>query len=208
VRSARLLGCVLVGLVAVALLPLGCSTRPPDDVEDGCEIFSDKNSWYRVANDSYKKWGVPVHVQLAIIHQESRFVDDARPARKKIFGMIPWKRPSSAYGYAQVIDGTWEWYISDTGNRGADRDDFDDAVDFIGWYGTQTQRRLGISKTDAYNQYLAFHEGHGGYARGSHKTKAWLLRAAKGVERRSTRYRAQLQGCAEDLPKSRGFWFF
>lgn len=199
---------VVAGFAAIVLLPLACSTRPPNDVEDGCEIFSDRSSWYRVANDSYRRWGVPVHVQLAIVHQESRFVDDARPPRKTILGVIPWKRPSSAYGYAQATDGTWKWYIQDTGNRGADRDDFDDAVDFIGWYGNQTNARLGISKWDAYNQYLAYHEGHTGYARGSHTRKGWLIRVANTVEQRSRRYKTQLEGCTADLEKSKGFWPF
>jgi len=198
----------LTVFATIAVLPLACSTRPPNDVDDGCEIFSDKGSWYRHADASYRRWGVPVHVQLAIVYQESSFVDDARPKRKKILGLIPWKRPSSAYGYAQATDGTWEWYIRDTGNRGADRDDFDDAVDFIGWYGNQTHRRLGVSKWDAYNQYLAFHEGHTGYARGSHKRKGWLLGVANEVERRSRRYKTQLEGCAADLEKSKSFWSF
>jgi hypothetical protein len=200
-------------LAAAATLALSvwltaCGGNPPRDTQDSCAIFKEKAGWYRAALDSYQRWGVPIHVQMAIVYQESGFDDDARPERRKLLWVIPWKRPSSAYGYAQAIDGTWDWYIQSTGNRGADRDDFDDAVDFIGWYGDQSARRLGIPKSDAYNQYLAFHEGHGGYERRSYRNKQWLLQAARRVEGRSNDYRAQLQACASDLPTRRRFWVF
>jgi hypothetical protein len=119
---------------------------------------------------------------MAIIHQESKFRRDARPPKKRVLGFIPWGRASSAYGYAQAKDDTWDWYISKTGNRGADRDDFEDAVDFVGWYCSMTHRTNGVSKWDAYNQYLAYHEGHGGYRRRTYNKKAWLLGVARKVE--------------------------
>ena len=45
------------------------------------------------------------------------------------------------------------------------------------------------------NQYLAYHEGQSGYARGSYRNKAWLLKVANKVERRSSMYRRQLKEC-------------
>ena len=41
---------------------------------------------------------------MAIIKQESSFIADAKPDRRKLLGFIPWKRKSSARGYAQAID--------------------------------------------------------------------------------------------------------
>ncbi|HAB38198.1 MAG TPA: lytic transglycosylase, partial [Rhodobacteraceae bacterium] len=67
--------------------------------------------------------------------------------------------------------------------------------DFMGWYMAETNRKLGISLSDARNQYLAYHEGRGGYARGSHRKKSWLLRVADKVERRSQMYANQLRNC-------------
>ena len=32
----------------------------------------------------------------------------------------------------------------------------------------------GVPLHDAYNQYLAYHEGKAGYARGSYRGKSWL----------------------------------
>ncbi len=193
-------------LVVLALT--GCSSAPPKNVNDGCAIFEEKDGWYDSARASYRKWGVPVHVQLAIIHQESRFRDDAKAPRDTLLWVIPWGRKSSAYGYAQVKDSTWDWYVEKTGNWGADRDDFDDVVDFIGWYGNVSHRLLGISKWDAYRQYLAYHEGHGGYKRGTYRRKRWLLRVARKVDARARRYRAQLGRCKDRLERGWSLWPF
>ena len=132
-------------ILVVTLCVSGCSTSPPRNIDNSCEIFFEKDDWYDDAKDSFEKWGVPIHVQLAIIHQESRFIYDAETPRDYILWVIPWGRISDAYGYAQVKDSTWDWYIDKTGNNGADRDDFDDAVDFIGWYGNMTHKKLGVS---------------------------------------------------------------
>ncbi len=193
-------------LLSVGGAIIACSTTPPKNLKDSCEIFTEKDDWYPAALDSYEKWGVPIHVQLAIIYQESRFVHDAKPPRKKLLWVIPWTRMSSAYGYGQIKDSTWDWYLKSTSRRWADRDDFDDVVDFIGWYGNVSHRKLGISKSDAYNQYLAYHEGHGGFKRKTYKKKAWLVKVARKVDARAKSYRAQLKQCEDSLDK--GWWFF
>ena len=204
--SCRTTGRVLVLLLGSQLA--SCSGGTPKNIADSCEIFREKDDWYADASDSYEKWGVPVHVQLAIIYQESRFTDDAKPARRKLLWVIPWTRPSSAYGYGQVKDSTWDWYRKSTGNNWADRDDFDDVVDFIGWYGARSHKVLGISKWDAYNQYLAYHEGHGGYKRKSYEKKGWLKRVARKVDSRAKTYHAQLQRCEDSLDKGWSLWPF
>ncbi len=190
------------------LLTSGCGTSPPRNLDNSCSIFREKDDWYEVMKDSERKWGIPVHVQLAIIYQESKFRSDAKPPRDTLLWVIPWFRKSSAYGYAQVKDQTWDWYIDKTGNWGADRDDFEDAVDFIGWYGDMTHRVVGVSKWDAYNQYLAYHEGHGGFKKGSYRKKRWLMDVARKVERRAASYRSQLKGCEGDLDDGWSLWPF
>ena len=195
----------IVLLFAVIFLP-ACSTTPPGNINSSCAIFEEKDDWYDDAKDSFERWGVPIHVQLAIIHQESRFKYDAKTEMEYFLWIIPVGRKSSAYGYAQVKDGTWDWYIKSTRNWGADRDDFDDAVDFIGWYGKYSYEKLKISKWDAYNQYLAYHEGHGGYKRKTYNSKPWLIKVAKKVDQRAKSYRAQLATCEEELNSSWWFW--
>ncbi|WP_018294485.1 transglycosylase SLT domain-containing protein [Mariprofundus ferrooxydans] len=202
------MGAARVTFLLLALMVSACASGPPKHLNDGCAIFREKDDWYEYANDSFKRWGVPVHVQLAIIHQESRFRRKAKAPEDTLLGFIPWGRVSSAYGYAQVLDSTWETYKRATGNSGADRDDFEDITDFIGWYGNTSYRRLGISKWDAYNQYLAYHEGQGGWKRKTYKRKPWLIKVARKVERRAAMYRAQLARCKDDLDSGWSLWPF
>jgi len=183
-----------------------CATAPPANVEDICAIFEEKRGWYKAAKKSEKRWGTPKHVQMSIIRQESSFKFDAKPPRTKLLGFIPWKRPSDAYGYAQALDSTWEWYKDDSGRRFADRDDFDDAIDFVGWYTNMSNKSVGISKWDPYNQYLAYHEGHAGWRRGTYRRKSGLKKTARKVDYRAREWGAQLKRCEDDLDD--GWWIF
>jgi hypothetical protein len=178
-------------------------------VNNICSIFREKDNWYGDAAEASEDWGSPVAIMMAIMHQESRFRADARPPRRKILGFIPGPRPSSAYGYSQAKTGTWNDYKRDAGRWGADRDDFGDAIDFIGWYNYQSNRRSGISPQNTYALYLAYHEGHGGFNRQTYVGKTWLLDLARKVEARAGSYGAQLAACEEELRTGRGFfsWF-
>ena len=196
-----------VAALTLSLLVVGCTTSPPSDVNNICDIFEEKDDWYDDAEDSRKRWGSPVPVMMAIMHQESRFRAKAKPERKKILWVIPGPRKSNSYGYTQALKETWEVYQRDAGNYGADRDDFGDSIDFIGWYNHQSYRRSGIKKDDPYHLYLAYHEGWGGFNKRSFKNKQWLKEVAKKVSRKSAAYTRQLQGCEEDL-KDDGWWFW
>ena len=132
---------------------------------------------------------------MATIHQESKFIGNARTPLRFALGIIPMGRQSSAYGYSQALDGTWDEYLKDQNRRRAKRDDIRDATDFMGWYMDATTQRLGISKGDAKNQYLAYHEGRTGFARGSYNKKPWLLTVSDRVQSRAVRYEAQLRAC-------------
>jgi len=186
---------------------VGCSTYKPTNTSNICSIFRGEIDWYEDAVDANEEWGTPIWVMMAIMHQESSFVDDAQPSRKWFLGFIPLFRTSSAYGYAQAQDPAWEDYIRDTGNSGADRDEFEDAIHFIGWYTHITQRQLGISKWDAYSQYLAYHEGRGGYKSGAWKNESWLKKVASNVKNQSARYNQQLKNCKAELDDMAGSWF-
>mgnify|MGYP000105872323 CR=1 FL=1 len=190
--SFYILGCLSLALV-------GCSTTPPASVDDACNIFEEKPDWYKASLATEEKYGLPMQIQLAIMRQESSFKHDAAPPRVSILGVPMWWRQSSAYGYAQAKDSTWDWYINKTGNSGADRDDYDDAVDFMGWYASVSQRTLGISKWDTYNQYLAYHEGHGGWKNKTYNKKPWLIRVAKKVDFNARTYGEQLRNCRDRL---------
>ena len=187
----------------LAVLWLGIATvhkhNLPRNLDDICAIFDERRDWYSAAKRSEARWGTPSHIQMAIIRQESTFKFDAKPPRTKLLGLVPWKRQSSANGFAQALDGTWAQYKTDTDRPQADRDDFDDAIDFVGWYTNRSNASVGISKSDSYNQYLAYHEGQTGWKRGSYEDKAWLVRTAQGVHERARKWSGQLQQCEEQL---------
>ena len=86
-----------------------CSSIPKNTA-DGCSIFSERYLWYKHAKKTEQKWGTPINLQLAIIKMESDFDWLAKPPRKKLFKVIPYKRPSSSFGYSQAVKGTWEQY--------------------------------------------------------------------------------------------------
>ncbi|NOY62474.1 MAG: hypothetical protein GXP10_04845 [Gammaproteobacteria bacterium] len=204
-RPAKQLG--IISALSLLLLS-GCATYQPAHVNNLCNVFRGEIDWYEAAVDANQRWGTPIWVMMAIIHQESRYVDDAQPPRDWFLGLIPLPRSSSAYGYAQAQDPAWDDYRRSTGRSGADRDDFADAIDFVGWYTHGTQRRLGLSKWNAYGQYLAYHEGRGGYQRGSWRSKAWLQKVASKVKRQAATYNVQLKRCKAELDDALSGWFF
>jgi hypothetical protein len=200
-------------LLLPVLLLLGCATGPPSSkqIDDICELYRGYPKWYQSAKKSSQRWKVPIPVLMAIIHQESRFRAEARPPRKKFLWIFPGPRPSSAYGYAQAADVTWKEYQKSTGRTGAERDNFSDAVDFVGWYCHMSYKRCGIAKDNARDLYLAYHEGHGGFNRKTYRRKAWLRQVASKVERRAKTYAYQLKTCEKELQKKPGcclwpFW--
>jgi len=192
-------------LVCCVVLLASCTTAPPQNIDNVCSIYDEYYDWYLAADDVYERWRIPHHVTMAFIHQESKFIDDARPPWQWFLWIIPTGRASSAYGYAQALDGTWYEYQKQTENWGADRDDFEDAVDFIGWYNHKTLIRNKVNPHDVYSLYLAYHEGQGGFERGTYRNKPWLLKVANKVKKRSDMYRTQLQNCQKELDESR-FW--
>lgn len=182
-------------LCCVLLLLSACVSAPPRDINNICSIFRQHPRWQVDALDVEKRWKVPVPVQMAIIHQESKFDAIARPPRKKLLWIIPWKRPTSAYGYTQALYSTWKEYKQNNGWIFSSRDNFGDGVDFIGWYANQAAIRAGVNRRDAYSLYLAYHEGIGGYQRKTYLNKNWLIGVAKKVKAKSQIYAMQLNSC-------------
>ena len=186
---------VLLALLAVTSCS-GGGTTPPRNLDNACSIKAQKPKWFKAMDKTGRKWGIPAPILLATIYHESRFKHDARTPQRYALGVIPLGRQSSALGYSQALDGTWDEYKRATGGFGKSRKDFADSVDFMGWYMDGTTRGVGIAKTDAYNQYLAYHEGRTGFKRGSYRNKSWLLGVAQKVENRAIMYQDQLRTCS------------
>ena len=187
-------------LILILLLISACSSIP-QNTSNSCSIFNERYLWYKHAKKTEVKWGTPIYVQLAIIKMESDFDWLAKPQRQKIFKVIPYKRPSSSFGYSQAVKGTWEQYKKETGNKLATRARFKDSVDFIGWYTDKTESILKISKKDAFRQYLAYHEGWSAYKNYKNNQKVIIL--AKKVKKQSDKYKSQLKKCQKRLNRNK-----
>ncbi len=187
-------------LIFIFFFVSACSSIPKN-TSNSCSIFNERYLWYKHAKKTEQKWGTPIYIQLAIIKMESDFDWLAKPKRQKIFKVIPYKRPSSSFGYSQAVKGTWEQYKKETGNKLATRARFKDSVDFIGWYTNKTETILKISKKDAFRQYLAYHEGWGNFK--YYKKNKKVIGLAKKVEKQSNIYKKQLLKCSDNLNKNK-----
>lgn len=169
----------------------------PRDLDNACSIVRERPEYLRAFKKVERKYGVPVPGLMAIIYQESKFISDNRPPHRYALGVIPMGRQSSALGYSQALNGTWDEYKVAGGGRGAKRDDIHAATDFMGWYMLQTVAETGVPIYDIRNQYLAYHDGRTGFRRGTWKSKSWLVRIAGEVEARAVLYDQQLRSCGK-----------
>ncbi len=199
-----LFGRTPISIIFSVLLLTSCVSSPPRNAMDVCEIFEDRRSWYKAAKASEARWGAPISVSMAVLYQESSFKARAKPPRRKLLWVIPWSRPSTAFGYAQALESTWQDYERHSGNRRASRANFGDAIDFVGWYNSNSNRSSGISRNNGRDLYLAYHEGNGGYQQGSYRGKQWLLDAAAQVQANASQFESQLAQCRRNLDKG---WF-
>ena len=190
-----------ISFLLIFLFLISSCSSIPSNTSDSCSIFNERYLWYKHAKKSEQKWGTPIYIQLAIIKWESGFDWLAKPPRQKIFKVIPYKRPSSSFGYSQAVKGTWEQYKKETGNKVASRARFKDSVDFIGWYTNKSKSILNISQKDAFKQYVAYHEGWGNYK--YYKKNKKVISLAKRVEKQSSIYKKQLSGCSNNLNKNK-----
>ena len=186
-----------INFLLIFLFLISACSSIPSNTSDSCSIFNERYLWYKHAKKSEQKWGTPIYLQLAIIKMESGFDWLAKPPRQKLFKIVPYKRPSSSFGYSQAVKGTWRQYKTETGNKIATRTRFKDSVDFIGWYTSKTEKILKVSKQDAFKQYIAYHEGWGNYK--NYKNNKKVIDLAKKVERQASIYKKQLSDCKNSL---------
>ena len=186
-----------INFLLIFLFLISACSSIPSNTSDSCSIFNERYLWYKYAKKSEQKWGTPIYLQLAIIKMESGFDWLAKPPRQKLFKIVPYKRPSSSFGYSQAVKGTWKQYKTETGNKIATRTRFKDSVDFIGWYTSKTEKILKVSKQDAFKQYIAYHEGWGNYK--NYKNNKKVINLAKRVEKQSSIYKKQLSDCKNSL---------
>jgi hypothetical protein len=181
---------------------------PPRDQGNICSIFRTHPEWFDYARASENRWGTPIATQMAFVRYESSFRSHVSPPRTRLFGFLPWRRVSSAYGYAQALDPVWGEYMAEAAkSRFAERTRMKYALDFIGWYNYKSHKGVGISRLNAHDLYLAYHEGRTGYLRGSYKNKPGVRKVAERVARQASVYAGQLAVCEEEF-RCRRFYQF
>ena len=190
VATAIISSLMLFGLVSSCM-----SLRQPSNTANLCTIFAEKGYWYRHALNAEKKWDIDKTILMSVIKQESSFVRTARPPRTRILGLIPWRRPTTAYGYSQAIDETWNDFKERTSRSRANRTNFRDSVDFVGWYLNMAATNTNVQRTDARSLYLTYHEGLSGYESGNWRNNKQLLVAATKVSETAQQYQTQLDDC-------------
>lgn len=196
----------LIGMVGWLIWAWFSGDHPPRNAHNICDIFTEKKHWYQAAQKASEKWNMPIVVPMAMMFQESSFRQEASPPMRTIFWVIPIGRKSSAYGFSQALDRTWEDYKNETNNPSAKRTSFADSIDFMGWFINKTSHINKISRHNAQHQYLNYHEGWGAYKRKSYRKKAWLVKTAKKVNQRANTYAGQYKQCKATLNRRRG-WF-
>ena len=177
---------------------VSCNTFPKHP-QNACKIFGQNYLWYKSVKKSSETYKAPIHIILAIINKESGFRRFAKPPRTKLFKVVPYKRPSSSFGYSQAVKKTWELYKNETNNPLALRARFKDSVMFIGWYMSKTQKINKIPLTDSYRQYLNYYLGWGNYAKKTYKNNKKAIIFAKSVQKQSNIYQSQLIECQKSL---------
>ncbi len=183
-------------------LVASCSSVPKYP-QNACKIFSENYLWYKSAKKSSETYGAPIHVILAFVNKESGFNRWAKPKRTKLFKIVPYKRPSSSFGYSQAVKKTWELYKSETNNPLALRTRFKDSVMFIGWYIKKTNKINKIPLNDSYRQYLNYYLGWGSYAKENYKKDKNAIIFAKKVQKQSRTYKNQMKECQKNLDRKK-----
>lgn len=191
-------------ILVIACILTACASAPPKQQHDLCSVFAQNPDWYDYARQSQQTWGIPKHILMAFVRHESSYKENAKTPYEW-FLFIPLGRQSSAKGYAQAKDPVWKEYKKERGGFFKSRGDMEDALDFIGWYNSKSHKQLGISKWNARDLYLAYHEGKGGYKRGTYKKKPEVVKFANKVAKTASEYGAQLKKCEEQFKCSK--WY-
>ena len=180
---------------------VSCSSVPKYP-QNACKIFGEKYFYLKYTRAASKKWGVPISSILAVINKESGFRRFAKPKRKKLFKIIPYKRPSSSLGFSQSIRGSWNLYKKENNKPTALRISYKSSSDFVGWYFWKTNKINKIAFTDTRNMYLNYYLGWEAYKNKAYRTNKKAIIFAKSVEKQAKIYKNQLQECKSILNKS------
>jgi hypothetical protein len=141
-------------LPAILCLLLLTACAPPREVEGPppanatCALLASHKGWSEALALAQQRWEIPPAPVMAVVRQESNFEVPKHT-----------KQPLAPFGYAQADARTWSAYRTAVKHPRADRANFADAVDFIGWYFAATQARTGARYSDVVTHYLSYSRG-------------------------------------------------
>lgn len=178
--------------------PIKTKNKATKNKEDACIIVKKNPDWLKAMYRTQLVYNIPISTQLAFVKHESNFKRKARPLNKNRKSIFDKKYASTAYGYAQALDGTWKEYQTTFNNKRLKRTNYGHSVDFIGWYNNR-HIKAGMNPNNISHLYLAYHEGLGGYRKKTYNKKPWLVNYSKAVEMSAQKYHRQLNLCKPEI---------
>ena len=188
--------------ILILLFFISSCSSVPKYPQNACKIFGQKYLWYKSAKKSSDTYGAPIHIILAFVNKESGFNRWAKPKRNKLFKIVPYKRPSSSFGYSQAVNKTWDLYKNENKKPAALRISFKNSSDFIGWYFWKTNKINKVSLKDTRNMYLNYYLGWTAYKNKAYEKDRKAIILAKNVEKQAKIYKNQLRECKSILNKN------
>ena len=181
---------------------VSCSSVPKHP-SNACKIFEEKYFYLKHTRAASKKWGVPISSILAVINMESGFKRFAKPKRTKIFKIIPYRRPSSSFGFSQAIKNSWELYRKENNKPLALRTSMKSSSDFVGWYFYKSNQINNIPLNDIFLNYINYYLGWSNYKNKTYRTDQKAILLAKKVQQQADKYRLQLKKCQKKLNRKK-----
>lgn len=164
----------VVFTVVFALLLSGCFGSSSKPMLLICEELDANDEWIEPAVMAHQKYGAPLALTLSLLELPLSDLD-----KKHV-------RPRAA---------DWDEYRIRSERWDASPSSPSDAIDFIGWFALQSQKRNALAWHQAGEHYLALRLGHGGYHRFDALKYPDLSQQAKGVDLRAQRWSKELAAC-------------
>jgi hypothetical protein len=173
----------------------GCVVEEPvaGYEKDICQFVHSHRGWKNALRKAERHYGITPGTVMSVIYHESSFRSHVRPPRDWVLGVFP-VRTRTEYGYGQVKDITWQWYLEKDPGLFRSRTSFSDTVRFIGWYYQHYKKVSRETNQPAYDFYLAYHEGLGGYQRLT-AVNDWLHKKSSSVQKVADEFDLVLRDC-------------
>ncbi|MDC3180935.1 transglycosylase SLT domain-containing protein [Gammaproteobacteria bacterium] len=182
-------------IFAILSLLSGCVVEEPQAgyEKDICQFVHAHSRWSSVLRKTEQEFEISPGLVMSVIYHESSFRSHVRPPRDIVLGVFP-VRLRTEYGYGQIKDMTWQWYLEKDPGLFRSRTSFADTARFIGWYYKHYLAVSRPTKKRAYDFYLAYHEGLGGYQRLT-QINDWLDRKSNSVQKYADQFDLVLRDC-------------